>query len=81
VSITNYFHSDGYLAEGRFKHDVEKLLVQYEQLESRTAEESKKLRWAARQGRLASGRAGRQAAVCKPGLGAGSWVDGVSHRY
>jgi hypothetical protein len=62
VSITNYFHADGYLAEARFKHDVEKLLGQYEQLESRTGEEAKKFRWGRGRG---------------PGQGLAGWALGL----
>eukprot|EP00879_Flechtneria_rotunda_P002281 GHRR01002473.1.p1 GENE.GHRR01002473.1~~GHRR01002473.1.p1 ORF type:complete len:208 (+),score=50.88 GHRR01002473.1:447-1070(+) len=34
TSVTDYFHSDGYLAEAKFKHHVAKLLGQYERLDA-----------------------------------------------
>uniref|UniRef100_A0A383W038 Signal peptidase complex subunit 2 n=1 Tax=Tetradesmus obliquus TaxID=3088 RepID=A0A383W038_TETOB len=34
TSVTDYFHSDGYLAEAKYKHHVAKLLSQYERLDA-----------------------------------------------
>ena len=33
TSITSYFHSDGYLAEAKFRSHVQKLVSQYELLD------------------------------------------------
>lgn len=34
TSVTDYFHSDGYLAEAKYKHHVARLLSQYEKLDA-----------------------------------------------
>eukprot|EP00775_Hariotina_reticulata_P008654 gene8654-8835_t len=43
TSVTDYFHSDGYLAESKFKNRVAKLLDQYEKFDASSAPRPKAL--------------------------------------
>jgi hypothetical protein len=43
VSVTDYFHADGYLAEAKWCKDVAKLLKQYERLDASSAPRPKAL--------------------------------------
>jgi hypothetical protein len=43
VSVSDYFHSDGYLAEAKWSKDVAKLLKQYERLDASSAPRPKAL--------------------------------------
>jgi hypothetical protein len=49
TSVTDYFHSDGYLAETKFKNHVAKLLSQYERLDASSAPRPKALNPGAKQ--------------------------------
>jgi hypothetical protein len=43
VSVSDYFHEDGYLAEHKWAKDVAKLLKQYERLDASSAPRPKAL--------------------------------------